>query len=176
MPTRLVRRAATVAALSLSLAACNAGAGPAVDASSATFTGRWAGATWVATANAVLIPGGAAGDTLYLGGSWPAGAPYPGQSLRLRLAPFRGAGSYPLASDAVELVELVGGDAVTSAYVGARPIAGVVEVASHANGLVQGTLAFRAVHQYGGTPFGTAPTFEDGRFRAAVHVHVPPAR
>ena len=178
-PIRAVRRRATLAALALTtLAACSACSACSdstapIDASEATFTGRWAGRAWAAPARAVLVRGGAAGDTLYLGASWPSG-PVPVQSLRIRLAPFRGAGTYPLAGADVEMMDLVGGDATSSSYIGARPTAGAVVIGAYAEGgVVQGTVSFRAVPDYGLTPYGTSPEFEDGRFRAEVRVHRP---
>jgi hypothetical protein len=170
---RAALRRATVATLALTtVAACNDGTGPA-DASAATFTGRWAGRAWGASASAVLVRGGAAGDTLYVLGSWPTN-PYPVQSLRIRLAPFRGAGTYPVAGDDVEMTDLVGGDAASSTYVGARPAAGAVVVGAYAEGrVVQGTVSFRAVSSYGNAPYGASPEFEDGRFSAEVLVHTP---
>ena len=173
---RADRRRATLAVLALTtLAACSDGTGP-VDTSAATFTGRWAGRAWGASASAVLVRGGAAGDTLYIRGSWPTN-PYPVQSLRIRLAPFRGAGTYPLAGDDVEMTDLVGGDAASSTYVGARPAAGAVVVGAYAEGrVVQGTVGFRAVSSYGNAPYGASPAFEDGRFSAEVLVYTPPGR
>lgn len=172
MPPATIRRAATVAALVL--AACSDAAGPSAPA--ANFTGRWAGRPWAAQAHATLILGGAAGDTLYIGGSWPAG-PVPAQSLRIRLAPFRGPGTYAVGGDAVEMMDLVGGDAVSSTYVGARPLAGVVEIVGFApGGSVQGTVSFRAVPGYGRGQYGDSPRFEDGRFQADVRVHQWPPR
>ena len=175
-PTRAARRRATIAALALTtLAACSACSDSTapIGASEATFTGRWAGRAWAAPARAVLVRGGAAGDTLYLGGSWPS-RPFPVQSLRIRLAPFRGAGTYPLAGADVEMTDLVGGDAASSTYVGARPAAGVVVIGAYAEGgVVQGTVSFLAVPDYGFTPYGPSPEFEDGRFRAEVRVHRP---
>ena len=174
---RTALRRATVAALALTaLAACSDGTDPIDDASAATFTGRWAGRPWAATGRATLVRGGAAGDTLYLGGSWPS-SPYPVQSLRIRLAPFRGAGTYPIAGDDVEMTDLVGGDAASSTYIGVRPTAGVVVVGAYAEGrVVQGTVGFRAVSSYGNAPHGASPAFEDGRFTAEVFVHTPPGR
>jgi hypothetical protein len=174
MPPATLRRAATVAALALGLAACSDAAGPS--APEATFTGRWAGRPWAARAHATLILGGTAGDTLYLGGSWPDGL-VPVQSLRIRLAPFRGPGLYALGGDAVEMMDLVGGDAVSSTYVGARPLAGVVEIVRFApEGLVEGTVSFRAVPGYGRGQYGTSPEFEDGRFQAGVRIFQWPPR
>ena len=175
MPPATLRRTAAVLALALGLAACSDAAGPS--APQATFTGRWAGRPWAANAHATLVLGGTASDTLHLGGAWPAGAPYPAQSLHIRLAPFRGPGTYVLGGDAVEMMDLVGGDAVSSTYVGARPLAGVVEIVRFApGGLVEGTVSFRAVPGYGLGQYGTSPEFEDGRFQADVRVFQWPPR
>jgi hypothetical protein len=169
---RVVRRAIGTAVALTTLAACSDATGP-VDASAATFTGRWAGRAWGASASAVFVRGGTAGDTLHLHGSWPT-HPFPVQSLRIRVAPFRGAGTYPLAGDDVEMTDLVGGDAASSSYIGARPTAGVVVIDAYAErGVVQGTVAFRAVPSHGLTPYGASPEFEDGRFRAQVLVFTP---
>jgi hypothetical protein len=173
-PAHAVRRHATLAALALAtLAACDDGTEPTLASSDATFTGRWAGRAWAATGRATLVRGGAAGDTLHLGGSWPS-SPYPVQSLRIRLAPFRGAGTYSLVGNAVEMTDLVGGDAASSTYIGAEPTAGAVVIEAYTEGgVVRGTVSFRAVPSYGLRPYGASPTFEDGRFSAAVLVHTP---
>ena len=173
MPTLHRRRsaAAACAAVLALVAACRQPTEQQPGERTPTFTGRWAGQPWSGDAEAHLVRGGPAGDTLYVFGlRRPRGADSElGQSIRLRVV-IGGPGVYPLAAEAVEVWDTVGGDVRTSTYVGLGPDAGVLHVDAYggAGSAVEGTVHFEARSASPLAPYGPEPRFEDGRFRATV--------
>jgi hypothetical protein len=152
----------------LALAACSDGVAPG---DNATFSGVWASRPWRGSGSAFLVSGGTAGDTLYILGRTPPDAGQPAtQSIRLRVAPYRGAGAYQLAPDAVEVMDLVGGDVIATLYVGRGPVAGTLDVV-RAEGVGQeivGLVRFTAEHSYGDATYGPSASFESGQYRTLL--------
>jgi hypothetical protein len=153
--------------------ACHDGAAPTPEAR-ATFTGRWAGRAWEGDAWAVLVPGGAAGDTLYIGGTRPVNAGQaPVESVRLRIVP-PGVGTQSLGADDATLLELVGGDVISATYRTVSSGDGSVTLTSYGGvgAAVEGTVAFEAQTESRFASYGTRARFERGHFRAVV-THTP---
>lgn len=169
-PASFTRRAAVtgLAAFSLgSAAACGDSISPDDDA---TFTGRWAGESWSGDARAHFAPGGADGDTLYITGSHPVGAlSLVEQYVAIRVGTTT-PGTHTLGADAVRVVDLVGGDVVSSTYVGSRPGPGTIEITRYDDeaGIVEGKLSFEAQPSSAAAPYGPTARFENGRFRATI--------
>lgn len=169
-PLRFWVRAITrAAALGLvAAAACRDTAAPTEQ--TPTFTGRWAGQPWTGEASAFVVSGGAAGDTLYVSGAHRmAGQRDVDQYVRVR-ALVSAPGTYALREDAVLVLDLVGGDGVTSTYTGSRPGAGTLFIAAYGGpgGVVEGTLSFEAQPDRSSAPYGSSARFEDGWFRATI--------
>jgi hypothetical protein len=170
--TSVARRIAALAAVAV--AACADGTAPQ---RSITFTGRWASRPWEGAASALLRPGGADGDTLYVFGRVPADPnAIPTQSIRLRVVPFRGAGSYPLGPENAELTDILGGDVATSWYIGRAPVAGTLDVVGY-DGVgreIAGAVSFQAVPvRSSNAPYGPTASFENGHFRAVLETVAP---
>lgn len=148
-------------------AACGDSTSPDDDA---TFTGRWAGESWTGDARAHFAPGGAGGDTLYVVGSHPVGAAsLAEQYISIRVGTTT-PGTYALGADAVQVVDLVGGDVATSTYIGSRPGPGTIEITRYDDeaGIVEGRLGFEAQSASATAPYGPTARFENGRFRATI--------
>jgi hypothetical protein len=169
-PPRFWARAiARAVALGLvAVAACRDSAAP-TEQTAATFTGRWAGQPFTGEASAFVARGGAAGDTLYVLGSHRVGQYDTDQYVRVR-ALVSAPGTYALGGDAAEVVDLVGGDGITSIYAGSRPGAGTLFIATYAGpgGVVEGTLSFEAQPDRTSPRYGSVARFEDGWFRATI--------
>jgi hypothetical protein len=157
-------------------AACRDATDPAAEVAS-TFSGEWAGKPWAGRAEALLVRGGAAGDTLYVFGVWPADGVMVQQVVRVRVAPFVGAGSYALAAGAAEVTDLVGGDAVSASYVGPGRSAAALEVRAYGGvgAEVAGVARFEAQPARTLAPYGAVARFE-GTFRATVRTPPSPSR
>ncbi len=176
MPPRppLARAALALAAAAAPLAGC--GVDPAAPA--VTFSGTLAGQPFAATASAVLVRGaaGGGGDTLYVYATGPSRRIDRQVSVRLRLAPFTGAGRYPLGAGDAALYEVVGGDAFSVGYASGETGAGVAVVERYdgPGGPVAGTVEFTAasaaatVDQPG--MFGRTVRLASGRFRAESYL------
>jgi hypothetical protein len=165
---------ALIALLALSLAACSDSTEPLP--AEGTFTGRWSGEPWVGEAYAVLIDGGDAGDTLYLGGSRPVNAEsMPLESIRIRVL-FRGVGTYQLGSsgtNTAQFDELTGGDVVHATYsaTGLNPGTLVITSYEGPGGQIEGGVSFVSVSASPYRSYGAISSFEDGRFRATVNTY-----
>lgn len=169
-PASFTRRAAGTGLAALSLVAAAACGDSTSPNDAATFTGRWAGEPWTGDARAHFAPGGAAGDTLYISGSHPVGAlSLVEQYISVRVGTTT-PGTYALDTDAVDVVDLVGGDVVSSTYVGSRPGPGTIEITRYDDeaGIVEGRLSFEAQSSSADAPYGPTARFENGRFRAAI--------
>ncbi|CAN5146272.1 hypothetical protein BH24GEM2_BH24GEM2_12020 [soil metagenome] len=133
-----------------------------------SFRATWAGSRWEGDASAMLIAGGAAGDTLYVLGTNPV---YAGQlpisAVRVRVV-FRGAGTYTLGPGAAEVIHLLGGDVVTAQYTTSSSAgAGTLTVREYGAGWVSGSVVFDAAATRQSAPYGSSARF-DGEFRARV--------
>jgi len=149
-------------------AACRDSAAPTEQM--ATFTGRWAGQPWAGDGSASIARGGAAGDTLYVFGVHRTdGWRDPDQYVRVR-AVVSAPGTYALSADAAEVMDLVGGDLVTSVYAGSRPGAGTLYITTYdgLGGVVEGTFSFEAQPDRTSAPYGSLARFEDGWFRVTI--------
>jgi hypothetical protein len=116
------------------------------------------------------VSGGAAGDTLYVfGAHGKAGQPYTDQYVRVR-ALVSAPGTYALSANAAEVVDLLGGDVMTSIYTGSRPGAGTLFIVAYGGpgGIVEGTLSFEAQPDRTSARYGPQARFEDGWFRATI--------
>lgn len=131
------------------------------------FDAVWAGKPWEGDASAAVIPGGAAGDTLYLFGTTPRNAgQMPAAYVRVRV-PLPAAGERALARGDAELVYLVGGDVSTAAYVNDRADPGILSIREYGDGWVSGVVVFDAGAAMEHRPVGGGARFE-GNFRARV--------
>lgn len=160
--------ARTVALGFLTAAACQDSTVPIEQV--ATFTGRWAGQPFAGEASAFVASGGADGDTLYVFGAHRRdGQRDIDQTVRVR-ALVSAPGTYALRADAVQVLDFVGGDGVTSTYSGSGPVAGTLYVTTYGGpgGVVEGTLSFEAQPDRSRAPYGPLARFEDGWFRATV--------
>jgi hypothetical protein len=139
---------------------------------SPSFRATWAGNRWEGDASAQLVPGGTAGDTLYVLGTSPVNAgQMPLSAVRVKVV-FRGAGMYPLGPGAAEVIHLVGGDVITAQYttggsVGTAGTGGTLTVREYGAGWVSGSVVFDAVTTRQSAPYGSTARF-DGEFRARV--------
>ena len=163
----------SIALLGLALVACSDSSGP--PSADATFTGRWAGERWEGGAYAVLVNGGDAGDTLYIGGSRPPNAgSMPLETVRIRVL-FDGPGTYTLGSDTdrAQLDELTGGDVVHATYVTSGLNAGTLVITAFGGpgGEVQGRVDFAAVSSSPYRSYGPVASFVSGQFRATVNTY-----
>lgn len=164
----------SLALLILSIGACSDSTQPL--SAEATFTGRWAGRPWLGEAYAVLVDGGEAGDTLYLGGSRPVNAgSMPLESVRIRVL-FAGRGTYELGSSGIgraQLDELTGGDVVHATYSTTTLNAGRLVITSYdgPSGQIAGRVSFVAVSASPYRSYGAIASFEDGQFRATVNTY-----
>ena len=170
---RSIARLAALFLVSAGLAACDQSMAGLADAEQGpSFRATWAGNPWRGDASAQLVPGGAAGDTLYVLGTSPVNAgQMPISAVRVRVV-FRGAGTYTLGPGAAEVIHLVGGDAVASQYttggsVGTASTAGTLTVREYGAGWVSGSVVFDAVTTRQHAPYGSTARF-DGEFRARV--------
>ena len=135
-----------------------------------TFTGLWAGQPWAGQASALLIPGGGAGDTLYVFGAHRVpGQDWTDQYLRIR-AVVQAPGTYELGADDAGFEHLLGGDVITAAYAGSRPDKGILNITMYEGpgGIVEGTVTFGAESTSRYAPYGPHVRFEDGWFRATI--------
>ena len=166
LPHQLVAIPALLSTLVLA-AGCGDGNSPEGDF---RFSGVLAGTVWVGDADALLVSGADDGDTLYVIGTRPVNAGQLPQDILTVRVPFEGAGSYQLTGNEVDLKVLTGGDVVSASYNGRSPIAGTLMVQSYdaVSGLITGTVAFEASSSSELQPYGAAPRFQDGRFRATV--------
>ena len=135
-----------------------------------TFYGSWAGKTWVGDAYASLVPGGAKGDTLYIGGSKLASSSlYANESIIAKLV-IHGTGTYLLGPGDAKLQEFVGGDVVAATYSTTDMSVGRVIITSY-NGprsIVEGKIEFDAetTSPYGS--YGAKASLRDAFFSAVV--------
>ena len=172
--TRPIRTTSiALAVLALSLVACGDSNGPSPEA---TFTGRWAGELWEGEAYAVLVDGGDAGDTLFIGGSRPPNAgSMPLESIRIRIL-FHGPGTYELASGSTgsaQLDELTGGDVVHATYATSALTSGALVITTYGGpgGAVEGRVSFTATSSSPYRSYGPLASFRDGQFRATVNTY-----
>lgn len=165
---------AVLALLAMSPGACSDSNGPLP--AEATFTGRWAGRPWVGSANATLVEGGEAGDTLYILGTTPVNAGHmPLESIRIRVL-FRGVGTYVLGrgtTDWAELVELTGGDVVHATYTVGDASSGTLHITSWGGpgGEVAGRVDFVARSDSPYRSYDAVEFFQDGQFRATIDTY-----
>lgn len=133
-----------------------------------SFRATWAGSRWEGDASAMLIAGGAAGDTLYVLGTNPVNAgQLPISAVRVRVV-FRGAGTYTLGPGAAEVIHLLGGDVVTAQYTTSSSAGpGTLTVRDYRGGWVSGSVVFDAAATRQSAPYGSTARF-DGEFRARV--------
>jgi hypothetical protein len=162
------RRSIFAALTAVSVAACTDSVDPVGEFPS--FYGTWAGKTWVGEANAVLIRGGTAGDTLFVGGLTPAnGGQYAKETITAKIV-IDGTGTYLLGPGAGRFDELVGGDVVAASYITTSNSVGRVTITSYGgvNGLVEGTIQFEAetTSPYGS--YGSKARLENAFFTAVV--------
>jgi len=163
---RAIARAATLGLVAV--AGCKDTAAPTEQ--DATFTGRWAGQPWAGEASALIVSGSATGDTLYVFGAHRTlGQRDADQYVRVR-ALVNAPGTYSLGANAAEVVDLVGGDVMTSIYAGSRPAAGTLDITTYGGpgGVVEGTLSFEAQPDRTSPRYGSQARFEDGWFRATI--------
>jgi len=163
------RPALTVRAYLLALVAL--GCGDGAEPEDTRLSGTWAGSEWLGRSEALLVTGAADGDTLYLFGARPVNADLPDEVLRVRVA-YEGPGVYQLDADAVEYAVYVGGDVVTAVYSGKTPMTGTLQVLSD-RGEITGKLEFDAQAATEFQPYGSAPRFADGQFRAILRADSP---
>lgn len=164
----LFRRSMFVAVAAVALTACTDSAGPVKEFP--TFYGNWAGKTWVGDAHAILIRGGANGDTLYISGSSAAnGGPLAKEEIIAKVV-IHGTGTYLLGPGDARLDELVGGDVVAATYSTTSTSVGRVTITSYggANGMVVGKIEFDAetTSPYGS--YGEKASLRDAFFSAVV--------
>lgn len=134
-----------------------------------SFRATWAGNRWEGDASAMLIAGGATGDTLYVLGTNPVNAgQLPISAVRVRVV-FRGAGTYTLGPGAAEVIHLLGGDVITAQYAtsSSAGTSGTLTVREYGVGRVSGSVVFDAVATRQSAPYGSTARF-DGEFRARV--------
>ena len=173
---RLLPRKSSLSAIlvALSLGACSDSTEPFP--AEATFTGHWAGRPWAGQAFTVLVEGGDAGDTLYVGGTRPINArSMPIESIRIRVL-FRGAGTYQLGSGGTgraELEEYTGGDVVHAVYATSMPNAGTLVITSSGGpgGPIEGRVSFVGVSDSPYGSYGTTAFFANGQFRATLDTY-----
>ena len=169
--SRSVVSGAAVLLCSIAFAACGEGTGPD-EPPTPTFTGRWGEEPWNGRASAILVSGGAADDSLYVGAVFPVDAPVgmPGQTILVATAG-TGPGTYVLEGpSSVRVTYLLGGDGVVSAYGGSGPATGILEITEFGGpgGIVEGRVEFEAITSYGYQPVGPTARFEEGWFRATI--------
>src|SRR5512132_2571834 len=102
-----------------------------------TFYGTWADRSWSGDAYATLVPGGAAGDTLYVGGLSPSkSGQFAKETISAKFV-VHGPGTYLLGPGAGKLEELVGGDVVAATYSTTSTAVGRVTISTYGgvNGL-----------------------------------------
>lgn len=165
---KLARFLACAAVAALTMGGCTDSISPIDEFP--TFYGSWAGGTWVGDAHALLVPGGASGDTLYIEGSNPVHAgSNPVEIIRARIL-IHGIGTYLLGPGDASLEEIVGGDVVAAKYVTTSTSVGRVEITSYGgpNGLVEGKISFDAetTSPYGS--YGSKASLRDAFFSAVV--------
>ena len=137
-----------------------------------TFTGQWAGQPWAGEASAILVSGGAAGDTLYVFGEHrPPGQDWTDQYFRIR-AVVDGPGTFVLGANDAEFAHLLGGDVRTSTYSGSRPDEGTLTITTYEGpgGIVEGRVAFGAESTDSHAPYGPHARLENGWFRANLRL------
>ena len=135
-----------------------------------TFYGTWAGERWIGDAHASLVPGGAAGDTLYISASSPARAGQsPKEGIVARVV-IHGTGTYLLGPGDARLDELVGGDVVAASYSTTSTSVGRITITSYhgVNGLVEGLIEFTAETSSPYGSYGSKASLEDAFFSAVV--------
>ena len=135
-----------------------------------TFYGTWADRSWSGDAYATLVSGGAAGDTLYVGGSSPSKSGQFAKETIIAKLVIHGTGTYLLGPGDAKLEELVGGDVVAATYSTTVNSVGRVAITSYGgvNGLVEGKIQFDAetTSPYGS--YGSKASLRDAFFTAAV--------
>jgi hypothetical protein len=134
----------------------------------ATFTGQWQGRDWKGDTRALIVAGGAAGDTLYVNSTQrvQTGDGVYEEWLSIKL-PFHGAGAYVLDSASVVVRVIIGGDGIAASYYGISANAGVLDITTYGGrgGTIDGTVRFDA---RGGADKAAIRRFENGHFRATV--------
>jgi hypothetical protein len=162
----LIRRFSVIAVV-IAAQACTDPVSPAKEFPS--FYGNWAGKTWVGDATAWLVPGGASGDTLYIGGSKPGNSSSLDEAIIAKVV-IHGPGAYLLGPGDAKLEELVGGDVVAATYSTTSMSVGRVVITTYhgVNGLVEGKIEFDAetTSPYGS--YGPKASLEDAFFSAVV--------
>lgn len=159
MHSRSILRAFCIAALA-AVAACESGTEPGPRGE---ISGMWAGEPFEGDAWAGIV-----NDSLYLGGSSPAGA-MTGETVTVAVGDFHGPGSYPLGVDAGQVKYIVGGDGIWASYATAQANSGMLVVTSVDGARIAGYVEFVADVQRGNEPAGPRARF-DGEFQVRLQL------
>lgn len=165
MHIRSILRALSLAAL-VGAAACESGTEPSPPGE---FRGTWGEQPFVGDAWAGIV-----NDSLYIGGSSPAGA-LSGPQVSIAVGDFRGPGNYLLGARGAEIRYVEGGDGIWATYGTTQPAAGTLVVTAVSGARVIGHVDFVADALPGHTPAGTRARFA-GEFSARVQLPRLPTR
>ncbi len=135
-----------------------------------SFFGTWAGKDWSGDASAILVPGGAAGDTLFIGAAAPVNAHQSAKETIVAKFVIHGAGTYLLGPGAARLDELIGGDVLAASYSTTATSVGRIEITKYdgVNGLVSGKIQFDAETSSPYGSYGSKASLENAFFYAVV--------
>jgi hypothetical protein len=164
----LVSRFCCIAVALIGIGACTDSTEPVDEFPS--FFGTWAGKEWSGDASAMLVPGGAAGDTLYVGAATPVNAGQSAKETIMAKFVIHGTGTYLLGPGAARLDELVGGDVLAASYSTTATSVGRIEITKYdgVNGLVSGKIQFDAETSSPYGSYGSKARLENGFFYAVV--------